>query len=70
MTDSVLIRTLAENLGAQAVLTGTDVTSRARHVWDPATIDAAAIVRPRDTAELAEGPRRARRWSLTAGAPA
>jgi FAD/FMN-containing dehydrogenase len=49
---SGIVDRLRERLGQDAVLTGEAVRGRARHVWDPAPLEALAIVRPRSTEEV------------------
>ncbi|ASJ74936.1 FAD-binding oxidoreductase [Granulosicoccus antarcticus] len=51
MTIDTLLSQLREVVGAEHVLTGTDVSARATHFWDPAPLTAAAIIRPANTAE-------------------
>mgnify|MGYP002621379485 CR=1 FL=1 len=49
-----VVRALTDALGEGSVLTGEAVAQRATSYWDAAPTRALAIVRPRDTAELAE----------------
>ena len=48
-----VIEQLRATLGADAVLTGRDVTARAASWIDPSPLQAAAIVRPRTTEQVA-----------------
>ena len=54
VTMNEIIDRFKELLGDEAVLTGTDVSSRAAGIWDTDGIEAAAIIRPRTTEEVAE----------------
>ena len=47
-----LIQKLADIVGSQHVLLDDDVSSRARGIWDHEAIEAKAIVRPKNTAEV------------------
>jgi len=52
--DETLLVALRRALGDEAVLTGADVTVRARHVWDARPIDALAVIRPSSTEQVAD----------------
>lgn len=47
-----LLKDLQSTVGEKNVLTGTDVSSRARGIWDSASIEALAIVRPKTTEDV------------------
>ena len=47
-----LLKDLQSIVGEKNVLTGTDVSSRARGIWDSASIEALAIVRPKTTEDV------------------
>ena len=49
---STLLDELRDAVGGDNVLTGRDVTARARNYWDPAPLEALAVVRPRSTQQV------------------
>ncbi len=51
MTIDILLAHLREIVGTENVLTGSDVSARATHLWDATPLSAAAIVRPASTAQ-------------------
>ena len=51
MTIDTLLAQLREVVGAENVLTGSDVSARATHFWDATPLTAAAVIRPASTAE-------------------
>jgi FAD/FMN-containing dehydrogenase len=53
-SQQALVARLRANLGETAVLTGADVSARQVGIWDERPLQALAIVRPQNTAELAE----------------
>jgi len=48
-----LVERLASRLGAGGVLVGDDVSGRSAGIWQPRPLVAAAVLRPRDTGEVA-----------------
>jgi FAD/FMN-containing dehydrogenase len=48
-----IVEELRAKLGEDAVTPGAELRGRARHVWDPAPLEALARVRPRTTSEVA-----------------
>lgn len=52
--DPALLDKLAHIVGQSHVLTGTDVSQRATHFWNPAPLEAGALVRPANTSELSQ----------------
>ena len=51
VADEPLLAALREAVGAAHVLVGEDLAARATHVWDPAPLNARALVRPGSSAE-------------------
>jgi FAD/FMN-containing dehydrogenase len=49
-----IVDRLKEILGEDAVLTGTAVSTRAANYWDPSSLQAKALVRPKTTAEVSQ----------------
>ena len=49
-----VVEALVEKLGADCVLVGDDVRGRQAGIWRADTIQAKALVRPRDTAQVAQ----------------
>jgi len=49
---SALLEALRAAVGSDNVLTGHEVAARARNYWDPAPLEALAVVRPRNTQQV------------------
>jgi len=49
-----IVEALRERLGTEAVLDGPAASARARNYWDPAPLQARALVRPGSTVEVSQ----------------